>query len=161
MKSIVQQFYDPSFMPEQLDLAEFVELAEKDPEVQKKVEQAMIASPLIRLLTSGDIPKPLTYDEALAVDDEILAVQEAIKITRSRISNMLNRIDAVGFGTDGRELSFKLDISKKTQLRRAVTHVFGVKTDTITYSMYKAAVEAKRRLEKTEASDYVNMKWKK
>ena len=163
-KSLVQQFYDPSFMPEKLDLAEFVEIQEQNVEAKQKVEEYLVTSPLVKLLTTGDLPKPLTYDEALAIDEEIATTQEAIRATRARIASMLNRIDSIGFGsggTGGQEISFKLDIAKRAQLRRAVKHAFGVKTDTITYSMYKAAVEAKKRLEKTEASDYVNLKWAK
>lgn len=161
--SLVQQFYDPTFMPEKLDLAEFIEVQERSDEVQRKVQEHLATSPLVKLLTTGDIPKPLTYEEALAIDDEIAATQQAIKATRARIANMLNRIDGIGLGTSGsgQELNFKLDISKRAQLRRAVKQAFGTKTDTISYSMYKAAVEAKKRLEKTEASDYVNLKWKK
>ncbi len=160
--SLIQQFYDPTFMPEKLDLAEFIEVQEQNEEVQRKVEEHLSTSPLVKLLTTGDVPKPLSYEEALAIDDEITATQQAIKNTRSRISSMLKRIDGVGLGSSsGQEISFKLDISKRAQLLRAVKQAFGVKTDTITYSMYKAAIEARKTLEKTEANDYVNLKWKK
>lgn len=164
-KKIVPQFYDPNFMPAKLDLAEFVELQEKDENVQKKIQEHLKASPLVKLLTSGTIPAPLTYAEAIAIDTEIENVQQAITDTRKRIRSLLNIIDGVGIGqtgsSNGEELAFEMDISKKKQLKTAIRSVFGVKTNTITYSMYKAAVEAKRTLEKTEANDYVNMKWKK
>jgi hypothetical protein len=149
-------------MPEKLDLAEFITVQEESSTAREKVDAMLVTSPLVKLLTTGDLPKPLTYDEALAIDDEIAATQAAIKVTRARITTMLGRIDGIGFGSGGgQEISFKLDISKRAALRRAVRQAFGVKTDTITYSMYKAAVEAKKKLEKSEASDYVNMKWKK
>jgi hypothetical protein len=157
--NVVQQLYDPTFMPQKLDLAEFIEVQEADPAVQKKVQEHLAKSPLVKLLESGDVPKPLSFGEALAIDDEIQAVQEAIQITRKRIGSMLSAIDDLA--TDGTEISFKLDISKRHQLKEAIKKAFGAKTDTITYSMYKAAVEAKRKLEKQEADDYVSMKWKK
>lgn len=162
-KSLVQQFYDPSFMPEKLDLAEFVTIQDETGSAREKVDAMLVTSPLVKLLTTGDLPKPLTWDEAIAIDEEIASTQEAIRVTRARIAGMLGRIDGIGFGTggSGQEITFKLDISKRAQLRRAVRQAFGVKTDTITYSMYKAAVEARKKIEKSEASDYVNMKWKK
>lgn len=162
-KSLVQQFYDPTFMPDKLDLAEFIEIAEKDETVQKRIQAQLVTSPLVKLLTSGDVPKPLSYEEAVAIDEEIAITQTAISVTRSRISGMLKKIDEIGSAnsSDGDEISFRMDISKRAQLKRALKQAFGVKTDTITYSMYKAAVEARRSLEKDEAKEYVNMKWKK
>ena len=146
-------------MPQKLDLAEFLEVQDKDPAVQKKVEEHLAKSPLVKMLETGDLPRPLSFDEALAIDEEIAIVQEAIGITRQRITNMLGSIDEIA--TSGTEISFKLDISKRHQLKEAIKKAFNTKTDTITYSMYKAAVDAKRRLEKQEADDYVSMKWKK
>ena len=160
IKQLVPEVYDPQFVPQKLDLNEFIESREKDEQAQAKVASYLQTSPLIKLLTSGDLPKPLTFEEAEAIDDEIKVTQDAIKTTRGRIASILNRIDEVGAGS-GNEISFKLDISKKNQLKRAVRQVFGLKTDTITYSMYKAALEAKKTLEKDEASDYVNLNWKK
>lgn len=157
--NIVQQLYDPTFMPQKLDLAEFIEIQEADPAVQKKVAEHLAKSPLIKMLESGDIPKPLSFAEALAIDEEIQATQEAIAITRKRIGSMLAMIDEIATGDA--EITFKLDIRKRHQLKEAIKKAFGVKTDDVTYSMYKAAVEAKRRLEKKEANDYVSMKWKK
>lgn len=160
-KSLVQQLYDPTFMPDKLNLAEFVEIVEG--KAASEVARTIGGSPLVKLLTSGDVPKPLTWEEAVAIDDEITAVQTAIKLTRARIGGMLSQVDLVGLGGagGGQEITFTLDISKRHRLKRAIKKSFGVKTDTITYSMYKAAVEAKRQLEKDETKDYVNMKWKK
>ncbi|MFM7859570.1 MAG: hypothetical protein ACKO96_48505, partial [Flammeovirgaceae bacterium] len=146
--------------PQSLNLAEFIEVQEQKEEVQRKVQEHLEASPLIKLLTSGDIPKPLSYEEAVAIDDEILLAQKNIATTRERIATILGKIDEIGLGS-GQELNFKLDISKKTQLKKAIRQAFGIKTDTISYSMYKAAIEAKKQLEKTEAKDYVNLKWNK
>lgn len=163
-KSIVPKLYDPTFMPAKLDLAEFVSIQDADEtnQVQESVSELMRTSPLVKLLTSGDVPKPLSYEEALAIDIEISSVQQAIAQTRTRILKMLNAVDEIGQGSsNGKgEISYKLDISKRAHLRKAIKQAFGVKTDTITYSMYKAALEAKKKLEASEASDYVNLKWK-
>lgn len=163
INSFVQQFYDPTFMPSKLNLAEFLEVQEKSEDVQRKIQNSLATSPLVKLLTTGDLPKPLSYEESIAIDEEIAVVQKAIEITRSRIANMIKSIDSTGtqgIGGTGQEITFKLDISKRHQVKRAIKKAFGVKTDTITYSMYKAAIEARKGLEKSEASDYVNMKWK-
>lgn len=160
MKDLVQQFYDPQFMPENLNLAEFVEVIEKDSTVKARIEQQVKSSPLVKLL-EGDAPRPLTYDEAMAIDEEIARYQQAISATRDRIANVIKQIDEVAYGDSGGEISFQLDVSNRAHLRKAIKKAFGVKTDTVTYSMYKAAVEAKRSLEKSESKDYTNSKWKK
>lgn len=162
-RSLVQQIYDPAYLPEKLNMAEFVGFVDPatQEERQAKVEEQLKNTPIARML-SGDSPKPLSLEEAEAIDEEIARTQQAIRVTRSRIKTLRSQIDQVGFTAEGgQEASFKLDISKRGHLKRAVKSVFGQKTDTITYSMYKAALDAKRQLEDSEANDYVNLKWKK
>lgn len=160
MKSLVQQFYNPEFMPDNLNLAEFVQVIEKDETIRARIDEQVKSSPLVKLL-EGDVPRPLTYEESIAIDDEIERYKQAITATRNRISGVLKQLDEIAYGYNGGEISFQLDISKRLHLRRAIKKAFGVTTDTITYSMYRAAVEAKRNVEKSEAKDYTNSKWKK
>ena len=44
--NIVQQFYDPTFMPEKLDLAEFIEVQDS-PAIKQKIDKLIEKKPEI------------------------------------------------------------------------------------------------------------------
>lgn len=157
MKGMFQQFYDPVLVSSKPNLAEFV-----DPEpqaVRDVVEEKIRNAPLAKLISGSEIPKPLTLAEAQAIVSQIIQTKNDIARTRNRISGILSQIDNAGITSqNGREIGFSININKKTQLKRAIKKVFGVNTNTITYSMYRAALNAKRQLEKEETDEYVNEK---
>ena len=105
------------------------------------------------------VTAPLTQEEAALVDQRIDKLLESIGDTRDRVADTQKRIELQVAPKDGNELSFKLDIRKKPSLKRAIAAVFGVKSDTITYSMYKQCVELKRLLEEEESDNYVAGDW--
>lgn len=156
-REVADGLYDPSFLPKELKLNEF--LSDPD-ETRKNVQKSLEKK--IRPATrpeAGDIDgatAPLTEAEAKEVDHYIEELKEGIAQTRGRISKIRNFIDETANPKDGQEFSLSLDISKKPTVRRAIQKVFGYKTDSLTYSMYKAAVELKRKLEDEESQAYVN-----
>jgi len=156
-KELVDGLWSPSFLPEELNLNEFIR---DDTVIQKEVEQSL-ETKQANVLTgetkgSNDVPIPLTEAEALEADRQIDDTLSRIDLTLERISGARLLLDQLaGKGTGGGELSFVLDISKKRRVRRAVKRIFGYKTDEITYTMYKQAVEARRLLENKESTGYV------
>jgi hypothetical protein len=150
--------YNLEFLPESLSLNDFIQDADQE---RKEVQDSLREKILAPTLPGGSVgkngvPKPLTAKEAEEVDRVIETQRADIARTRQRIAETRSFIDNVAAPKGGPELSFKLDISRKPTLRRAVKKVFGRKTDEITYSMYKFALEEKRRIERQEAKDYVS-----
>lgn len=101
----------------------------------------------------------LSVEESDAFDREREAVKKEIVMTKARISNIKKTIDRLAEPENGQELSFKVDISNKAALRKAVRKIFGVKTDTITYTMYKRALQALQQLQKEDVGDYFDGNW--
>ena len=102
--------------------------------------------------TQSPAARPLTPEEAMIVDEQIGIMLTALIETKERIGRIKTHIDNKAIE---KNVAFSLDIDNKLALRRAVRIMFGNRTNTITYSMYKEALEAKRTLEKQEANDYV------
>lgn len=156
-RSLIPGVFDPSLQVEQLDLNNFVESA---PDLSREEADTKVER-LVRTSTgpsSPDIPKPLTMEEAEAVDRKVAILRERIAATRGKLASLRGRIDTTASPEGSQEMAFQIDISKKPTLKRAIQRVFGVKTNTITYSMYKAALETLRQLEKQEAGDYLEGK---
>lgn len=142
--------YVPEFIPDELSINRFI--IDPDAEQQR-------ASKSIELKTDNYEPgltAPLTSQEADLVDAKIEQLLTELEESKSRINRLRGQIDeqVEQYGGD-QELSFQVDISNNRKLRRAIRQTFGVKTDTITYSMYKAALASKRRIEKEETDAYV------
>lgn len=156
-REIANGLYNPSYLPDELRLNEFIEDPDKRrKEVQESLQNKVKAPTVPNGLVGLDgVPRPLTREEAEEVDKTIEKMRGDIASTRQRIIEMRKFIDETANPADGPELSFKLNISKKPTIKRAVRKVFGIKTDQITYSMYKAALELKRQVEKQESDSYV------
>lgn len=155
ISSFVQSLYDPTFIKEAPTLAEFVD-PDNNQEAVEAVNQKVEATALGKVLTSDEIPKPLNYEEAVEIQNRIQEVKKDITATRTRISKITERIDTlIDAASANTEVAFKIDIDKRSQLKRAIKKAFGVKTDTITYSMYKAALQAKRELEAADSKEYL------
>jgi hypothetical protein len=103
--------------------------------------------------------RPLTPEEAEEADRQIGILRGEIQKTRDRIVDISLWIDSLaGETASGGEIVFKIN-PKKLMLKKAVEAVFGEGVREITYSMYKAALEARRALQKQESADYVNGSW--
>lgn len=145
-RQIVDQLFDPTIPVDKLDLNQFIQTDAVD---QDKVEQSVdqkVAVPL------EDVPRPLTREESEEVDKRISFTRARVAAQLQRIHETKKRIDSLipaGF-------QFSLDISKQPTLKRAIQKVFGIKTNTITYEMYKEVIEAKKLLEKGESEVYLN-----
>jgi ribosomal protein L23 len=150
---LVGGLYTPTFSPADLDLANYVKEVEVEREdirnrVEKKVEQASFLT--------DSAPIPLTEDEARMADEKIDNVLARIDSTKEKIEELRKQVDTLSAPRGGKdsELSFKLDISRKPRIKRAIKALFGIKTDTITYTMYKQMLRAKSLLEQEEAEGY-------
>lgn len=141
-QELLDGLYAPEFMPNELGINRFVIDPDEETEVTQRTAEAKIAA------APGEAT-PLTEKEAAYVDQKIEDQLAAIQAARTRIAEMRDSLDQqVG------DVSFDLPIDKRKALKRAVKIVFGMKTNTITYEMYKAAVEAKRRIERDETTAY-------
>lgn len=160
--SILTGLYTPTYLPEDLNLNEFITDTDAVSQtvqrgLARKIENATLPEPNLGL---DGIPVPLTEAEAQHVDAYMENLQERINKTKNRIASVRNFIDETAAPANGEELSFNIDISKRPVLKKAISKVFGFKSNTITYSMYKAALERKRQLEKDESDNYVSGKFK-
>lgn len=154
-REFIQGLYKPELIPDQVDLTNFIAEFDKTEQVQASLDTKINAT-----LTDEGSFVPLTEAEAVEADLQIEATLERIKLTRDKITLTRSRIDesivAATSGSDSNELSFKMDISRKPRLRRAIKKIFGKKTDKITYKMYKDLLQAKADLEKQEAGIYTS-----
>lgn len=157
LESVIQQLYRPDYDPEKFQLADALKLGQDDLKVvEERVKQA---EERIFGGQDGQVPRPLTAEEAAAVEQKVDEMRDAIAATRRRIAAMRSKIDAKAAPDGQAEIGFEVDLSKKGSLRRAIKKVFGVKPTHLTYSMYRAALEAKRQLEDQEAKDYTSGNW--
>ena len=153
LEPIIKQLYRPGFDPEDFKLADSLKLDEDDLKiVEERIKEVE------KRLFSTDVPQPLSKEEAAVVEQKVDEFREAIAATRARVSNIRNKIDLAAVQGEA-EISFDVNLKKKQQLRRAVRKAFGVKTNSLTYSMYRAAVDAKRQLEDKESADYAAGEW--
>jgi hypothetical protein len=153
-KEFLDGLYVPELVPDSVDLRGFIQDPQADADaIQSQVDAKVTAA------VERDPNAPLTEAEALLVDARIDTLIEGLGEARARISNLRELIEKQVAPANGEELSFRIDISKRRSLKRAVAIVFGMKTDTITYSMYKQCLELKRQIETQEAGDYTAGKW--
>lgn len=165
---ILGGLYVPSFMPSEHDLNEFV----RDPDQERKQAQRQVQGKLRRASSpeptigpapverqpgqsSVGIPVPLTEDEANEVDLYIEQLRGRIATQRDEISRVRGVIDEAANPKNDQELTFSMNIKKRPRLKRAIQVVFGAPFETITYSMYLAALNLRRKLEKQEAREYL------
>ena len=154
LEPILQGLYRPDFDPEELKVAEALKLDEDDLKIVEERVKEVEAK-----LFDDDAPRPLSPEEAALIEQKVDDMREAIAATRRRIANMRARIDEQAAPDGQAEIGFEMDLKKKQALRRAIKAAFGVKPKTLTYSMYKAALEAKRLVEDQEAKDYTSGNW--
>jgi len=158
-REFIDGLYTPELIPDQVDLSNFISEVDETEKIQASLNAKINASVPTSQTPSGSLV-PLTEAEAKEADYQIEAMLERIQLTRDKISLIKSRLDdsisAATSGGDGGELSFKMDISRKPRLRRAIKRIFGKKTDKITYRMYKQMLEAKASLEKEEAGLYTS-----
>lgn len=145
--------YDARFLPAELDLNDFVEtVAEEeasDIRVASRIEEKNVIAP------TSTTQRPLTRDESLAVDRKMQSLLESITLVKDRIRNIKIEIDKQGSPSEGKELQFNIDVSKRPTLKRAIRRSFGVNFGVITYSMYKEAIQMRAQLERDDAGSYV------
>ena len=154
LQSIVTRLYHPDFDPEELKLTGALHLSEDDIKVvEERVREVE------KKLFSSEVPRPLTEEEAGAIEQKVDEMRDAIAATRRRIAAMRGKIDAQAAPDGQAEISFEVNLKKKGRLRRAIKKAFGTKPETLTYSMYKAALEAKKQIEESEAENYTSGNW--
>lgn len=148
LSSFFQQgLYSPDFVRSPEDIANSI--ISDEPVVVETKKPGVAVNKLEQI--------PLTEAESVIIDEELSEVLERINNTRNKIADIKNRVDNfVGLHSNNEELVFDLDISKKPRIKRAIKQVFGIKTNVITYSMYKDLLKAKNLLEKEQAQGYVN-----
>lgn len=103
--------------------------------------------------------KALTLPEALEqaklIDDAQIQVHQAL----ARLSSFSNGLDLQL--SEQNKLGYKLNISKRRNLRTATRQLYGEAKDAITYSMYKELKALKARLDKENTEEYVKGDWGK
>lgn len=151
----IPKFYNPEFMPEKLELAEFILTEQDNEDAKKKVKSYMSRSPLVDMLSNGKVPKPLTKQEADLIINEVTNLKEKISATQKRIADIKSAIDSE---VSGKAVDFEINVENNPQVKEAIKKAFKSKSNTITYDMYKAALAAKASLEKEESKYYINRK---
>lgn len=165
-KELTQGLFKPEYVMRDVNLNDAIQIVnnEKLKEDANKKITNQLNGPVINTAfnaNSNRIPIPLTEAEAEEADRQIKRVLERIIATRNKINDLRNNIDSeIEAELNGKELSFIMDISKKPRIRRAIKKLFGEKTNTITYAMYKEMLAAKTQLEKDEIADYAKGKTK-
>ena len=154
---LLRELYSPDFDPTALPLNRRPHLGKTEEDIRKEVEQKV--SEAEARLFGDEAPAPLTKEQAAVVEQQVDVLRSAIAETRRRISNIRSKIKKQAVPDGQPELSFSVDLHRKAALRRAIKKVFGVKPEALTYSMYEAALAAKRQIEESEASDYVSGDW--
>lgn len=152
--NIFSELYRPDYKPEDLKLAGLIKLKEEDLKiVEERVKEVE------KKLFSSDAPVPLTEEEAIAIEAKVDEFKKAIADTRRRIAGIQSRIDAQ-LNDDGQvDMGFQLKLEDKERLAKAVKRTFGIRAEVITYSMYRAALKAKKEIEEREADNYTSGKW--
>lgn len=153
IKEFIDGLYNPEFIPEKVDLNNFLIETEAEEQVRQTLESKKTPNPASAAAT--DVPVPLTEAEAKEADRQIAATLQRITETRDKINLVRNKIDQQVSASDT-DLNFRMDISNKPRIRRAIQRLFGYKTDTITYEMYKELVAAKSQLENEQGEAYAN-----
>ena len=151
----------PEFLPQNLELNSFVE--DEDQKYADAVNAARVKTESQAARTGSSAP--LNELEAEVFDRKVDELLEGIVEARERIKQYNEEIDMQvlesasttegnisGGGTD---ITFNVNLRKKRALRNAVKKMFGFAPDKLTYSMYKAALEAKRQLEKEQVEEYM------
>jgi hypothetical protein len=151
---LLEDLYHPDFDPTRLPLNRSPAVEAPDTkEIERKLKEVEAR------LFSGDTPAPLTADEAAAVELQVDELQSAIATTRRRVASIRSKIEKQAVPEGQPEISFAVDLKKKARLRRAIQKSFGIKPEALTYSMYAAALAAKREIEESEADDYTSGNW--
>jgi hypothetical protein len=162
VNAIIEELYRPDYDPENFKLANMLKLDKDD----LKIVEQRVKETENRIFGARDgstVPTPLTAEEAAAVEQKVDQMRNAIAATRNRIHLMRSKIDSKAVPEGQPEVSFEMDLKKKQRLRRAIKKVFGSSSvragSTLTYSMYRAALDAKRKIEDQEAENYTSGNW--
>ena len=92
--------------------------------------------------------KPLTKEQADAVDSKIEMLSAQCDRIRGKLSGVVDQIDKE---LRDESCTFTFEVGKRPRLKRAVKAVFGSKRSVITYDMYKYALDRRRELEQAES----------
>jgi ribosomal protein L23 len=157
-KGLMQGIYVPEFSPEDVDVANFIAEVEVEQEKTTKAVNAKVAK---SSTPTTDIPVPITEAESQEIDRRIDAALKDIAERKEQVASIRKLLDAqvqpsTSAASGSSEYNFKLDISRKRRIKKAIKALFGIKTDTITYSMYKEMLAARAQLEQEEAEGYVS-----
>lgn len=153
----LRNVFDPQFLPEELNVSDYLQEVETQTKPTQEIVSSIESKQLngIRGLVS-DVAIPLTEDEAAEIDRQINATLNRISVTQQQIHRIQSNIEEqLSNSNKSGEYAINMDISKKPRIRRAIKKLFGYKTDTITFSMYKQMLEAKHLIEEQESSDYL------
>lgn len=152
------KLYRPEHIPSKLSLTHgqgsLVEESKTEADIDRE-EAAVVTNASDALVENKASRSPLSPEEAEIISRLTQKVLSKGDRILSKIDTLEASIDEqlLNAGQNGTELSFELDIKRKPRLREAVKLVFGKKTSTITYSMYKEALRRKKELEDFESKD--------
>lgn len=127
------------------------ENAEPDP-------RSILNAAKLSSLLGEEAPRPLTEEEAEAIDMEINGLRSDISALTDRISNMQQEINTQIHKT-GDKPDFNVDLRRKRALRKALRKALGVEGDELTYDAYILALKTKNLLQEQEADSYTKGEW--
>ncbi len=156
LQGIFKELYKPEFVPKDLDLKSFYNIAEK--EASEDLEK--IYSDIRAFNTEGlprnakpltgmaAIKKPINSEEAQIIEQKKNDLLDNCKRIKTKLNEEFEKIDK-----EAANWSHTFELKNRPKLRKAIQRVFGEKKNTITYSEYRRLLKIKKRLEIMEASD--------
>jgi hypothetical protein len=117
--------------------------------LNKRLEEAASEKPgPIKALTLEE-----SIEQAKLIDDAKMQVRQ----TMDRLASFSNGLDLQL--SEQNKIGYKLNISKRRNLRTATRQLYGEAKDAITYQMYKELKALKAKLDKESTEDYVKGDW--
>ena len=147
---LFEELYDPLFEKKDTELHQNVSSRWK-----QSVEEAESSFEKIPAQTLDQViaerrrtGKPLTREQADAVDSKIETLSAQCDRIRGKLSGAVDQIDKE---LRDESCTFTFEVGKRPRLKRAVKAVFGSKRSVITYDMYKYCLDRRRELEQAES----------
>ena len=155
LKSLFEGLMTPHFDEIETDIPNYI----SSPSARSFIIEEEVKERLDPESDAGTAPTgvriPLTRAQADAVDGRVDQTLDRIDSMLDSINNVQSKIDKQIEPSLSHEYSLSLELDRKPRIKRAIRKLFGFKTTTITYDMYKQLLKAKVVLESQEAAGYI------
>jgi hypothetical protein len=153
LQKIFKDLYKPEFLPKDIDLKAFYDMATK--EAEEDIERSYANTRRLSELGGlAAVKRPITAEEAEVIENHKGELLAKAKRLRDMLAGQFEHIDKeAGAAQGGVGWSHTFELKGRPRLRKAIKRVFGDKKSTITYSEYRELLKRKKMMEMVEASD--------